>query len=115
MKKSDKYDIQMSLDRHINFVDNIKDNLNSYEGNLTLPEIAESAGIPFSTLKNILYGNSTDCKLSTAAKLAKFLGITIDELVGSDTLTEDAKECFEIYRSLPTRKHCAPKRLQQRI
>lgn len=103
MKKSNKCDKQMSLQRHINFVDNIRDNLNRYDGDLTLPEIAESAGIPFSTLKNILYGNSADCKLSTAASLAKFLGITIDELVGSDTLTPDAKESLSIYRELPDR------------
>ena len=103
MKKSNECDKHMSLERHINYVDNIRDNLNRYNGALTLPEIAESAGIPFSTLKNILYGNSADCKLSTAAKLAKFLGITIDELVCSDTLTSDAKESLAIYRKLPER------------
>ncbi len=103
MKKSDKCNKQVSLQRHINYVDNIRDNLNRYNGDLTLPEIAESAGIPFSTLKNILYGNSSDCKLSTAASFAKFLGITIDELVGSDTLTEDAKESLSIYHELPER------------
>lgn len=103
MNKIDKCNKHVSLQRHINYVDNIRDNLNSYNGSLTLPEIAESAGIPFSTLKNILYGNSADCKLSTASKLAKFLGITIDELVGSDTLTEDARESLSIYRKLPER------------
>ena len=103
MKKSNKYDNQMSPQRHIDFVNNIKENLNNCDEELTLPEIAENAGIPFSTLKNILYGNSTDCKLSTASKLAKFLGITIDELVGSDTLTEDVKESLSIYRELPER------------
>ena len=71
MKKSNECDKHMSLERHINYVDNIRDNLNRYNGALTLPEIAESAGIPFSTLKNILYGNSADRKLSTAAKLAE--------------------------------------------
>ena len=101
--KIDKCNKQVSLQRHINYVDNIRDNLNSYNGDMTLPEIAESAGIPFSTLKNILYGNSADCKLSTAASFAKFLGITIDELVGTDTLTEDAKESLSIYRELPER------------
>ncbi len=103
MKKSNKYDNQMSPQRHVDFVNNIKENLNNCDEELTLPEIAENAGIPFSTLKNILYGNSTDCKLSTASKLAKFLGITIDELVGSDTLTEDVKESLSIYRELPER------------
>lgn len=103
MNKSNKCDKPMSLQRHINFVNNIRDNLSRYDGNLTLPEIAEGAGMPFSTLKNILYGNSADCKLSTAANLAKFLGITIDELVGSDTLTPDAKESLSIYRELPDR------------
>lgn len=103
MKKGNKCDKDVSMQRHINYVENIRNNLNSYNGNLTLPEISESAGVPFSTLKNILYGNSTDCKLSTAAGFAKFLGITIDELVGSDTLTDDAKESLSIYRELPER------------
>ena len=103
MKKINKYDSQMSPRRHIDFVNNIKENLNNCDEELTLPEIAENADIPFSTLKNILYDNSTDCKLSTTSKLAKFLGITIDELVGSDTLTEDAKESLSIYRELPER------------
>lgn len=103
MKKSNESNKQVSLQRHVNYVDNIRNNLNSYNGDLTLPEIAESARIPFSTLKNILYGNSSDCKLSTVASFAKFLGITIDELVGSDTLTEDAKESLSIYRELPER------------
>lgn len=103
MNKIDKCNKHVSLQRHINYVDNIRDNLNSYNGGLTLPEIAESAGVPFSTLKNILYGNSSDCKLSTAVGFAKFLGITIDELIGSDTLTPDAKESLSIYRELPDR------------
>lgn len=63
MKKINKYDSQMSQRRHIDFVNNIKENLNNCDEELTLPEIAENAGIPFSTLKNILYDNSTDCKL----------------------------------------------------
>lgn len=103
MKKSNESNKQVSLQRHVNYVDNIRNNLNSYNGDLTLPEIAESARIPFSTLKNILYGNSSDCKLSTAVGFAKFLGITIDELIGSDTLTPDAKESLSIYRELPER------------
>lgn len=94
---------KLSSDRHIDFINNIKDNLNKHIENRTLQEIADDANVPFSTLKNILYGNSTDCKLSTAVKLAKALGISIDELVDSDTMIDSMKESMQIYRQLPER------------
>lgn len=40
MKKINKYDSQMSQRRHIDFVNNIKENLNNCDEELTLPEIS---------------------------------------------------------------------------
>ena len=94
---------KMSSERHIDFVNNMKRNLNKNVGDMTLPEIAEHADVPFSTLKNILYGNSKDCKLSTAVKLAHSLSITIDELVGAETIPHKLQESISVYRNLPER------------
>lgn len=67
---------------------------------ITLREIAEAADIPYSTLNTFLYGTSNDCKLSTAVKLARAFGITIDELVGAGTMEPETKECVAMSRAL---------------
>ena len=64
-------------------------------------ELAESAGISFDTLKNLLYQNSKDCKLSTAALLAKAIGVTVDELIGLDTISEEDMDCITMFRQMP--------------
>lgn len=47
---------------------------------LTQAELAELANIPKRTIEDIeRFGN---CKLDTAIKLAKALGVTLDELAG---------------------------------
>ena len=66
----------------------------------TVREIAEMADIPFSTLSAFLYGDATDCKLSTAVKLAHALGVSIDELVGADTIESETRECVAMSRYL---------------
>lgn len=68
---------------------------------ITLNDISEQSGIPFSTLNSFLYGNSKDVKLSTAVKLAKALNISIDELVGAETINKSTRESFNICRNLP--------------
>ena len=49
------------------------------EREITYSNLAEEAGISFSTLKTLMASSGKDCNLSTAIKLAKALGITIDE------------------------------------
>lgn len=68
---------------------------------ITLKDISEAADIPFSTLNSFLYGDSKDIKLSTVVKLAKALDISIDELVGAETISGQARDCFSKYRNLP--------------
>ena len=68
---------------------------------ITIHELAESAGISFDTLKNLLYQNSKDCKLSTAALLAKAIGVTVDELIGLDTISEEDMDCISMFREMP--------------
>ena len=78
-------------------------NLDMYvaEKDITLKEVSELAEIPFSTLSSFLYGDTKDCKLSTAVKLARVFGVSIDELVGAETLEPMSKESIAMCRSMP--------------
>jgi DNA-binding Xre family transcriptional regulator len=71
------------------------------EKDITIKSLSEEADIPFETLKNFLYGNPQDCKLSTAVKLARALNISVDELIGAETLRFDFKNNSAICRNLP--------------
>lgn len=68
---------------------------------LKIREVAEMADIPYGTLNTFLYGNSEDCKLSTAVKLAKVFELSVDELVGAGTIPPLTKESLAIGRELP--------------
>lgn len=68
---------------------------------LTLKEVAELADLPYGTFNTFLYGNSEDCKLSTAIKLANVFGLSIDEIVGAGTVNPITKESLAICRDLP--------------
>lgn len=67
----------------------------------TLKELSEKADMPFETLKGFIYGDTKDCKLSTAIKLARAFGISVDRLVGAGTITEDVLEFMLKYKCLP--------------
>lgn len=68
---------------------------------MTMKELAEKAEIPFSTLNTFLYDKEAkDCRLSTAIKLSKVFGISVDELVGAGTIEPETKECIAMSRSL---------------
>ena len=71
------------------------------EKDITIKEISEEADVPFSTLNTLLYGNSKDIKLSTAVKLARALDVSIDELIGAETINEVSRESISICRNLP--------------
>lgn len=70
------------------------------EKDITIKDVAASAEIPFETLKTFLYGDAKDCKLSTAVKLARAFHVSIDELVGAETVLPQARECMPMYRNL---------------
>jgi len=70
--------------------------------NYTIREASEIADISYDTLKTFLYGKEAkDCRLSTAVKLARAFDISIDELVGAETIPAQSVEYMQIYRSLP--------------
>ena len=85
------------------FISAFRHNLFMYieEKDITIKEISEEADVPFSTLNTFLYGNSKDIKLSTAVKLAKALNVSIDELIGAETINEVSRESIAICRNLP--------------
>ena len=85
------------------FIDSFRKNLFMYveQKNITLAEIAEAADVSFSTLRSFLYGDAEDCRLSTAVKIARALGISVDELVGCGTITPQTCESLQLVRQLP--------------
>lgn len=73
---------------HTNPVDNLRENLLMYisQPDITIKNLSDNSGVSIDTLKSLLYGKVTDCKISTVDKLAYALGITVDELIGSKTM-----------------------------
>ena len=86
-----------------NFIDSFRKNIFYLmeTRDLSLRELSEKADMPFETLKSFLYGNSKDCKLSTAVKIATAFGISIDELVGAETIHPLSKESLAMCRKMP--------------
>lgn len=85
------------------FISAFRHNLFMYidEKDITIKDISENANVPFSTLNSFLYGDSKDIKLSTAVKLARALDVSIDELVGAETINDVSRESIAICRNLP--------------
>lgn len=84
------------------WMQSFRKNIDMYikEKDITLREISEKADISFDTLKTFVYGSSTDCKLSTAIKLARAFNVSIDELVGAETIETETRECIRLSRNL---------------
>ena len=97
-----KLSMDLCSDKH-NYMKSFRKNVDMYvsEKDITLREIAEMADMPFETLKNFLYKESTDCKLSTAVKLARAFNVSIDELIGAETINDVSRESIAICRHLP--------------
>ena len=98
LKKEKIWEISLNLtvcDTTDDFMKSFRTNLDKFlqEKEITYSNLAEEAGISFSTLKTLMASSGKDCNLSTAIKLAKALGITVDELVGAGTMSEGTKEC----------------------
>lgn len=94
---------KISLEKD-DYMKNIRDNLYNYlkSSDTTLVKFAEESDVTVSALNNILYGNPKDCKLSTVIKIAKALGISLDELAGAETINENVMRNIINCRNLPT-------------
>lgn len=96
-----------------NFTENLLDNTNPVRAireklysainskKYTIKSLADKSGLPEGTLRTLMYGNANDCKLSTAVALAKTLEISIDELIGADTLDVETYNSMRMCRGLP--------------
>lgn len=86
-----------------NFISALRRNLYLYLENkeITLNSLSEASDMNPSTLKTFLYGNAKDISLSNVVKLAKALGVSIDELVGADTIPELSRESLRMCREMP--------------
>lgn len=67
----------------------------------TISETAEKANIPLERFKAFFYGKSDECRLSTAVKLAKLFNLSVDEISGAETVSNDMEEYINMYKSLP--------------
>lgn len=85
------------------YMHSFRENIRMYidQKEITIAEIAELADMPESTLKTFVYNGGQDCRLSTAIKLAKVFHVSIDELVGSGTISKQTCESLQIMRQLP--------------
>ena len=67
----------------------------------TLSETSEKADISLEKFKSFFYGKSDECRLSTAIKLARLFGLSVDELSGAETISDEMLEYINMYKSLP--------------
>ena len=87
-----------------NYMDSFRKNLIMYlnQPGITISELSEISGVSYSTLNSIIYGKrAKDVHLSTVVSLANALNVSMDELVGADTMEDKMRESVRIVRSLP--------------
>ena len=104
MENDKNKNIYLSLvSNHDNYMSSLRNNIGLLrtEKKWSVRVLAENAGLSEDTLNSFLKGTSKDCNLSTVVKLAKALGVTIDELVGAGTMSEGTRECVSKCRVMP--------------
>lgn len=104
LKKKKLAELSMNLTvNRVDFMSAFRSNMYMYLNNkgITLMELSEVSQIPCATLRTMLYSNSRDVNLSNAIKLARALNISIDELVGAETIPEITRESLKLCRNLP--------------
>ena len=91
------------VSNHDNYMSSLRDNVGLLrtEKKWSVRVLAEKANISEDTLNTFLKGTSKDCNLSTVVKLARALGVTIDELVGAGTMSDGTRECVSRCRVMP--------------
>ena len=68
---------------------------------LRLQDLADLSGMNIETLKTFLYQGSRSVTLNTAVKLARGLGVSIDELTGAGTIDDATRVSMQLMRDLP--------------
>lgn len=67
----------------------------------TLQDLVDGTGLPVSVIKSVLYYENKDYKIGTAAKLAQFFDLSIDELTGAGSLSAETKQAIQQVRAMP--------------
>lgn len=75
--------------------DNIKRLM--FERELSIQELADMAGIPFETLRNIYYNKVRDPKVSTVYQISRVLGVSVNTLLGDGEFSAEESELVELY------------------
>lgn len=85
------------------YLESLRENVRTYmrECGYTKEYLAEVTDTPVRTFEDFLYGRTATVKLTPIIRLAKEFGISIDELIGCDTLPTETKESLQILRRLP--------------
>lgn len=85
------------------YMSSLRQNLQILMGqnDMSVHQLAEKAEISYETLKSLIYGSSKDCRISTVISIAHAFGISVDELVGCETIDPVVCESIQITRSLP--------------
>lgn len=101
-KKLEEIAKKLTADKQ-DFVSAFRRNMYLYvdDKDITMNDIAEAAGLSPSTLKTFLYGNAKNVTLTTTVGLAKALNVSLDELVGADTIPEPSRESLRMCREMP--------------
>lgn len=83
--------------------DSFRQNIWKYaeEKNMTIVDLANNSQIPINTINSFLHRISNDMKISNVARIAKTLGVSIDELVGAGTISPLSLESLAMCRDLP--------------
>lgn len=91
------------ITNHVDFMSAFRNNILTYKDSLeiSVETLAELTRMPTATLRSFLYNDTRDAKLSNAIYLARAIGVSIDELVGADTIPQLSRESLRICRNLP--------------
>ena len=101
--KKRKVEIENLVSNPTNYIESFRKNifLLMEQQDLSLRELSENADMPYETLKSFLYGDAKDCKLSTAVKVSRAFDISIDELVGAETMQPLSRQSLSMCRKMP--------------
>lgn len=66
--------------------------------NMHYSQLAERAGIPLETMRNIYYGKVKDPKASTLLAIARVFQVSVNYLMGEDFISPDEKDLLQNYR-----------------
>lgn len=81
----------------VRLVENLHDYLEAKD--MSLREFSDKTDIPFETLRSIIYGKTSTCRLDTAVAIAKQLGMTLDEVVGSGLVPQELTDEMKIVKT----------------